>query len=294
MMTRQALAAVMGCALILGFGLSTAQAQEGPGGSEAQLERDLTAAEEEFHQSEVDELADEMTREEMDRIFVEGHGGYGFQFGETQYLPDGPNDSRHPLVNGWTAGATAGIFVHPQIALVAGYEYSKMRSVDGQAEPVLDNVEGRIDYHTVIGGLRLYVPVGPGAFRAQVGVGAVMPYEKKLVFDYGSQLEQVGITGKGRRIEHFNAGPGVAGQIGYELHLGDSPFYLAGDFKLQTFESNNKGRRTELRNFVTDFEEVPPQAVTTDIRHRKSGGDERPSTDSVQEVTLQLGLGARF
>ena len=231
-------------------------------------------------------------RSPADRLLIEVTGGYGFQLGETDYLPDGAATRyQHPLVNGYTVGGTAGVFLAPHIALIGNYEYASASSREGDVPGFIDRVEGEIDYHTATAGVRLYAPVGFGSIRTELALGILFPYEKRTEIEYGSGLQPVGISGTGTRVESFDFGYGGHALIGYEVPVG-GPLYLAANLKLKLFQSTNDGEVTELRNFVTDFEALPPEAVTTDIRHED--GASRPSTDSVQEARLQLALGARF
>jgi hypothetical protein len=67
---------------------------------------------------------------------------------------------------------------------------------------------------------------------------------------------------------------------------------MAVNLELQVFQSTNGGETTELRNFVTDFQAVPPHATNTVVWY--GDGGERPRTHSVQSGRLGLAFGAAF
>lgn len=228
-------------------------------------------------------------------VFVEGTGSYGVQFGETSYLPSGaPGQYMHPIVHGFAVGGTAGVFVvHDTVALVANYEYTNARSRHGSITGVLDDVQGSIEYHTATVGMRLRAPTGFGAFHAEAAGGVVFPYETELQFDYGAALTQLPtpITGTGLRTDHYSVGFGGSALIGYEIPIFDC-FYLAVNAKLRLFEAENAGETTDLDNVVTDFAATPPTATDATIAY--GNGAAQPSTNSVQDVRLQLALGAAF
>ncbi len=251
-------------------------------------------AQEAQYEEEYDYGYDTYDVEEADRTvgFIEAQGGYGFQVGNLEYVPDGAGgDWKHPLVNGPAVGGTIGFHLAPNIALVANYEWTKAWSRKGEVPGILDEVQGKVDYHTVTAGFRLREPAGPGAVRAELGAGVVLPFETELELDYGAGLAQAGITGRGTQIENYNIGIAGHAQLGYEIPIGDV-FYIALDLKLKVAQSSNEGKTTELRNFVTDFEAFPPTAVTTNIRH--DDGAAQPTTYSLQSGRGMLTLGARF
>ncbi|MDQ3035700.1 MAG: hypothetical protein M3Y87_25060 [Myxococcota bacterium] len=224
--------------------------------------------------------------------FVEATGAYGVQFGETNYLPAGAVGSyQHPIVHGYSVGGTAGITLIPGLSVIANYEYTDARSRTGSIQGVVDEAQGFIDYHTIVAGLRLSVPVGFGAIQAEVAGGVVLPFESELRLTYGAALAPLGIAGSGSMIESYSVGFGGHGMIGYRIPIFDV-FYTAINFKLRTFQSENSGERTVLRNFVTDFEAQPPVATDGEVIHGE--GAERPLTTSVQDVRLQLAIGAQF
>lgn len=227
-----------------------------------------------------------------DHVFVEANGAYGVQFGETDYLPAGTvGDWQHPIVHGFSVGATAGFMVMPSVALIASYDYSRAQSRIGQIDGLLDEVQGEIDYHTITAGARFFVPLPYGSFQAELGVGVVLPFETELRLQYAPTLAAVGISGTGTRIDEYSVGVGAHALFGYLIPIGDI-FYGAINVKLRTFESENSGERTRLTNFVTDFEGQPPTATTGEVRY--GDGAAQPSTNSVQDVRLQIALGARF
>lgn len=227
-------------------------------------------------------------------VFLEATGAGGVQLGNTNYLPSASaTDYQFPLVYSFGVGGTAGFMIADNIALIGVYQYSRGQSRDGSIPGVLDNVEGRIDYHTALAGLRLFVPVGFGAFRGDLAVGVVFPHDTVVQFDYGPALSQLPtpITGSGRMVENFSVGFGGQGRIGYMMPI-YGPLYAALDLAFEVFQAENAGETTELDNFVTDFAEQPPVAVTTTILH--GDGAARPTTESVQSGRVQLSLGAAF
>ncbi len=228
-------------------------------------------------------------------FFLEATGAYGIQFGDTPYLPSGgPTDYQHPIVHGFGVGGTAGVYVIPDtLAIIANYEYDRSISREGVLTGVLDEVQGLIQYHTAMLGLRLRVPVGFGAIRAEVSGGVLFPFQTELSYQYGAGLSQLPtpITGTGTRTDFYSVGFGGSGLIGYEMPL-FGPLYLAINIRLRTFQTENSGERTELRNFVTDFTALPPTATDGTVTY--GNGAARPSTYSVQDARLQLAIGAAF
>lgn len=227
-------------------------------------------------------------------VLIEATGSYGLQLGTTDYLPAGAvGDWQHPFVHGFGVGATAGVFVDPQIALIANYEYSNARTMTGSLTGVIDEVQGTIDYHTLVAGMRVMAPLPFGAFQAEFAGGVVFPYQTELDIDHGPVLAQLPtpITGTGTRISHYSVGVGGHGLIGYRLPLGDM-FYLALNLKIRVFETENSGETTEYRNFVTDYNAVPPTATTATVPN--GDGAARPSTSVAADGRLQLAVGANF
>lgn len=224
--------------------------------------------------------------------FVEASGAYGFQLGTTDYLPDGAAQQyQHPLVNGYAVGASAGYFLTPALAVVVSYEYAAASSREGDVDSVLTRVQGELDYHTLVAGLRLLHPLGFGALRAEIGLGVVLPYETRLEVDYGPALAPAGIAGTGSVTEDHGLGVGGHAVLGYEMPI-HGPLYVAANLKLQVFQSGNDGEQTRLRNYVTDLSASPPAAVDADADH--GDGEAQPTTHSVQAARLQLALGVRF
>ena len=225
-------------------------------------------------------------------FFIEASAATGVQLGDTEYLPSGtPGDWQFPLVYGFGVGGTAGVMVGDQIALVGTYMYQRAQTRDGELDGALTNVEGRIDYHTALGGVRLYVPTGFGAFRGEVAVGVVFPHETVLQVDYGPGLALLPqpVTGSGFRTSNFSVGFGGQARIGYEIPIA-GPLYAALDVQLQVFQAENSGETTELENFVVDFE--APRPVNATILH--GDGAERPETRGVASGLGVLSLGVRL
>jgi hypothetical protein len=240
------------------------------------------------------ETADRDHPREM--IMVELTGAYGFQFGSTEYLPDAsPTASKHPFVNGFAFGLTAGFGLAEHLWLVANYEYTSAKSVTGSitTPPILDEVQGAISYQSIAVGLRLGKHLGPGHLHAEFALGVLLPYETELTYTYGAGLAPAGITGEGTTTRDFGLGFGGHGILGYTFDIAGR-FYVGPALKAKTYVTNNSGKETRLVNFVTDFTAQPaPTATTATITHETSGMS-RPTTNSVQDLRLQLVLGARF
>ena len=225
-------------------------------------------------------------------FFLEASAATGVQLGDTEYLPSGtPGDWQFPLVYGFGVGGTAGVMVGDQIALVGTYMYQRAQSRDGELDGAITNVEGRIDYHTALGGVRLYVPTGFGAFRGEVAVGVVFPHETQVQVDYGPGLALLPqpVTGSGFRTSSYSVGFGGQARIGYEIPI-VGPLYAALDLQLQVFQAENSGEETELENFVVDFE--APTPVNTTILHGDGGA--RPETRGVASGLGVLSVGVRL
>jgi hypothetical protein len=241
----------------------------------------------------IEEMEVEMPAEvDRDWVFIEALGGYGVQFGETDYLPAGaPGDWMHPIVHGWDVGGTAGFLVDENVALIASYDYTNARSRHGAINGVVDDIQGSIDYHTIVGGLRLYVPVGFGRLRGELAGGVILPYETELEFQYAPGLAPAGISGTGTRVDEYSVGFGGQAALGYDFPIVGG-LYFATQVRYRLFEAENSGEETRLTNFVTDFGAQPPSATTTTIRY--GDGAAQPATNSVQDVRLQVGLGWQF
>lgn len=228
--------------------------------------------------------------------FVEAMGGWGVQIGPADYLPDGsPTRFKYPLVTGWSAGATAGWLFANDLALIGSYQYRTASSGEGDIPGVLDDVQGKIHYHTVAVGVRMYHALGPGRLRAELAAGLVMPFETKIEYDYGPGLAPAGIRGTGTLTDKYNLGYGAQGQLGYELPVLSWPYgnlYAAFSIELRVFQSNNRGRSTKLDNFVTDLAAMPPVATTATIE--SDNGMTRPRAYAVADIAPQLSIGARF
>jgi hypothetical protein len=224
--------------------------------------------------------------------FVEAMGGWGFQLGETEYLPDeAPTRYKHPLVTGWSAGATAGWLLADDLALIGSYQYRTASSREGSITGVLDRVQGEVQYHTMAIGVRLYRAAGPGRLRSELAAGVALPFETKLEYDYGPRLAPAGVSGTGTLTDEYNLGYGVQGQLGYEMPV-TGKLYVALALELRVFQSNNRGKETRLDRFVTDFTATPPVATTATIENDDGMG--QPRTYAVAELAPQLAIGARF
>jgi len=224
--------------------------------------------------------------------FAEAYGGWGFQVGETDYLPDGtPTEYKHPVVTGWSVGATGGWLLAGDLALIGSYQYRTASSREGSVAGVLDRVEGEVQYHTISIGVRLYRAAGPGRLRSELAAGLALPFETKLTYDYGPGLAPAGISGTGKLTDEYTVGYGVQGQLGYEMPVADK-LYIALALELRMFQSNNRGKSTRLNNFVTDFTAMPPAATTATIEN--GDGRVRPRAYAVADLGPRLAIGARF
>jgi hypothetical protein len=240
--------------------------------------------------------ADDGTQALPHMAFAEVMGGWGFQLGEIDYLPDGaPTRYKNPLVTGWSAGATAGWLLADDLAVIGSYQYRTASSREGNIPGALDRVQGNIHYHTVAVGVRLYHAVGPGRLRSELAAGLALPFETRLEYDYGPALAPAGIRGTGALTDEYNLGYGLQGQLGYELPVASNAsgnLYIALSLELRAFQSNNRGRSTRLDNFVTDFTAIPPAANTATIEH--DNGMTQPRTYAVADIAPRLAIGARF
>jgi hypothetical protein len=240
--------------------------------------------------------AEDQAPDPLEMGFVEAEGGWGFQLGNAPYLPDGaPTRYKHPVVTGWSAGATAGWLVAHDVAVVASYQYRTATSREGNITGVLDRTQGKIHYHTVAVGGRMYRALGPGRLRGEFAVALVLPFEVTVESDYGPALAPAGITGTGTVTDKYNLGYGAQAQVGYEVPVASFEFgnvYVAAAFELRAFQSSNHGRETQLDNAVTDLSAMPPTATTATIQHEN--GAAVPSAYAVSDGTLRLAVGARF
>jgi hypothetical protein len=225
--------------------------------------------------------------------FIEASGNWGLQFGTLPYLPDGaPGKTKQPLANGWGAGATAGLALVPDLAVFVDYRYGTAETRDGNLAGALTNVHGSIRFHAFTAGLRIARELGPGRFFAQLGVGVVLPFHTTTSFVYAPGLAAIGITGTGFQRDEYHVGYGGQGALGYHADMAPN-VYLGADLRLETFESSNNGRNTELSNFVTDFTVPRPAPITATIHHSTS--DAVPPTNySIQDVRLEVSAGYRF
>jgi hypothetical protein len=231
-----------------------------------------------------------------ERAFVEAEGGWGFQIGELPYLPDGAATKyKHPIVTGWSAGATAGWHVADDLAVIGSYEYRTASTREGSIPGVLDRVQGKIHYHTIVLGVRLYHAIGPGRLRSEFAAGLALPFETKEEDDYGPGLAPAGISGTGTHVDKYNLGYGAQAQLGYELPVADTTYgrlYVALALELRAFQSNNQGRPSRFDNFVTDLAATPPVATTATIQNENGKG--QPTAYPISDGTLRLAIGARF
>lgn len=227
-------------------------------------------------------------------FFAELTGGYGVQFGETDYLPAGtPGDYQYPLVHGLTVGGAAGVMLSPNIALVGVYDYTWATTPTGSVTGVVDSIRGRVDYHTAALGLRIYVPLDFGRVRAEMGLGLLFPFHTELELQYGPMLGQLPtpVVGSGTMVDNYSIGFGGHAALGYEVPITPN-LYVALNLRYRLYETENSGETTTLTNFVTDFGAVPPTPVTAEIPH--GDGMATPHAYSVQDVRLQLGFGGGF
>jgi hypothetical protein len=213
-------------------------------------------------------------------------GGWGVQLGDTEYLPNGTSTTyKYPFVSGFAGGASVGWLFLPDLALVGSYETWIASSVDGSVAGAIDRVEGAVRYQTATLGFRLYRDLGPGRLRAQMSAGLVFPFETTTEYDWGPALAPAGITGTGITTERYGLGYGAETQLGYELALRGAMFISAA-LELRAFQSDNKGKDMTLDNMVMDFS--APTAIDATMTH------DQPTTYSVQDLGLRLGVGARF
>ena len=228
---------------------------------------------------------------EQGRGFLEVAGDFGFQFGEQEYVPAGvPGESEHPLTSGLGFNVTGGIRLTGGLDLVLDYVYGSAESRVGQVTGILTSVQGSIDYHAITTGVRTGRVLGPGRIYGELAVGVILPFDTRLEYQYGQVMNQMGISGEGNRVEHYNLGVGAHGEAGYQLALGYG-VYLGTALRIQGFQSNNDGESTEYDNFVLDF--TAPQAMTMEVDHGTDGAA-TPSTYGVQDLRLHIDLGYRF
>lgn len=223
--------------------------------------------------------------------FFEAAGVYGFQFGEQDYLPSGsPAERKHPMTNGFGFNVTAGYPILSGLDIILDYAYASAKSRTGDVTGVLDGVAGSINYQTIDAGLRSSRKIGPGRLYGELAVGVVLPFETEVEYEYAPQMSVAGISGIGTKTDSYNLGMGAHGELGYQLPLWQD-LYLGTALRVQGFQSNNDGEKTQLDNFVADF--TAPQATTATIRYATSSG-ETPHTYSVQDLRLHLNVGYRF
>lgn len=226
--------------------------------------------------------------------FFEASGGYGFQLGQTSYVPTGDGTtSKHPLTTGFAFGAAAGWEFMPRLFLVANYEYARGMSREGSVENALDSVEGSIDYHTITVGMRLARRLGPGFVAGDVAFGVALPFETELEYEYAPALAGLPtpIEGSGSMIHEYTFGFGGQAQLSYQIPV-SAGIYVSTGLRLHTFQTNDNGERIILDNFVPDL--TNPTPVDAEIEIEDSGGAQRPQTYSVQGVRAMVAVGYWF
>lgn len=227
--------------------------------------------------------------------FVEVFGNWGVNFGQTEFIPDGPpGTSKYPFASGFGGGVAVGINVLPSwFSIFIDYRYGQTRTVSGELTGALSTVHGELHYHTLTAGVRLERPAWRGAVYAQLAAGAMMPFHQTIEFEYDPALAAIGITGTGTRKDHFGFARGAEAEMGYHFDL-PSRFYVGAGIRVATFQATNNGRDTNFDNFVLDFTARPPVAVTSDIHFNKHTGPNMPTTYSVQDIRLNISAGYRF
>lgn len=226
-------------------------------------------------------------------VFVEASGAYGMQLGVQPYVPTGTGKTfKHPLTNGYAVGVSAGWEFLSGLSLVGNWQYAASNSRDGEVANALTKVEGSISYHILALGLRWTRALGPGKIFGEGGPGVILPFETKIAYDYAAPMGQLPnpITGSGAKIDEYNLGFGVYGQLGYQWDL---PYglYLSSAVRVQAYQSNSDGKQTRLENFVTNF--AAPTAVNTTIKY-SADGPTAPQTYSAQDLRVNLSLGFRL
>jgi hypothetical protein len=227
--------------------------------------------------------------------FVEAAGGYGFQFGEQEYVPKPDGSFRNPLTNGYAFGLTAGWEFTRGLSLIGNWEYARSQSVDGEVENALDKVEGTIDFHTISLGLRWTRALGPGRLYGELGAGVILPFETVVHYDYAAAMGSLPapIIGSGEMIDEYNLGFGAYGQAGYQWNLTED-LYLSAGLRVKSYQSDNDGKERRFENFVPDM--TAPQAVDMTIEYDSSGqaGTAPPRTYSAQDLRALIGFGFRL
>lgn len=213
-------------------------------------------------------------------------GGWGLQLGDTEYLPDGAaGQYKFPFFSGFQGGASAGWLFMPDLALIGTYEYWTSSSIEGSVTGAIDRVQGAVRYQTATVGLRLYRDLGPGRLRGDMSAGLIFPFETTVEYDWGAALAPAGISGTGTRTDRYKLGYGLQAALGYEVPIYRQAF-IAAALELRAFQSNNKGEDMSLDNMVMDFSAPTPIDVTMETT--------QPTTYSVQDLGLRVGVGTRF
>lgn len=227
--------------------------------------------------------------------FVEASGGYGFAFGEQEYVPNTDGSYSNPLTNGFAVGFTAGWEFVPGLSLIGNWEYATAQSVDGEVTNALDRVEGTIDYHTLALGLRWTRVLGPGRLYGELGAGVILPFETVVHYDYAAAMGTLPtpVVGAGEMIDEYNLGFGAYGQLGYQWDL-TRDLYVSAGLRVKSYQSDNDGKETRFENFVPDM--TAPQAVDTAIKYDSDGalGTQPPRTYSAQDLRALIGVGFRL
>lgn len=230
----------------------------------------------------------------QDRIaFVEAKGGYGLQLGLTPYVPDGePGQFKHPLTNGFVVGGTAGVFLTERLAAIATYEYARAWSRSGEITGVVDDISGRISYHSALVGARMDRRLGPGLIVGELGLGILFPFKTVLEYEYGDALAPVGITGEGSLESDYDVGYGGRATFGYKLPI-TRELYVGNYVTLEAFQSRNNKQEQRFENFVEDFTAEPPVATDAVVEFDSDGGPQ-PNTYPASSARVQLVIGYEF
>lgn len=227
------------------------------------------------------------------RLFLEGTGSWGFEIGNQPYLPDGEGGFKHPVTNGPGAIATAGVSVFRNLDVFLSYQFAHASSREGQIPNLIDRIEGQISFHTLILGVRIYRDFGPGRLFGDLGGGLLFPFSTRLEVDYADAAANLPqpISGSGSRVSNYDPGYGFRGYLGYSLPV-IGPLYAIGMFGVRAFQSDNNNETTVLTNFIPDTTAEVPTTVTTTIENGE--GVNQPTTYSVQDFRLHVGLGVRY